>query len=253
MKPKILFFDIETSPTTAYIWDLVTRYVPHSQVAEAGRTICWAAKWYGKKAVTFRSVHHHGRERMLNDIHDLLSEADMVVHYNGTKFDVPTLNREFLVDGMPPPAPFQQIDLYRTVKSRFKMLSNSMAYTLKILGMDNKLSHKGMDLWTECMAGDRKAWAIMKAYNIQDVKVMEPLYEKLLPWIQPHPNLGLYIDTEKPVCGSCGSTHLQSRGHYYTTTMRYPRYRCMDCGKWGRGRGNDLTEYDRRNMLVGVS
>ena len=253
MQPKILIFDIETSPTTAYIWDLVTRYVPHSQVAEAGRTICWAAKWYGKKAVTFRSVYHHGREKMINDIHDLLSEADMVVHFNGTKFDVPTLNREFLVDGLPPPAPFQQIDLYRTVKSRFKMLSNSLAYTLKILGMEGKLQHKGMNLWTECMAGKPSAWKTMKAYNIQDVRVLEPLYERLLPWIQPHPNLGLYIDTDKPVCNVCGSANVQKRGHYYTTTMRYPRFHCQDCGKWGRGRGNNLTAYDRANMLVGVS
>ena len=254
MQPKILLFDIETSPTLAYIWDLVTRYVPHSQVAEPGRTICWAAKWLGKKKVTFRSVYHHGHDRMIEDIYDMLSEADMVIHYNGSKFDVPTLNREFLMQGYGPPAPFQEIDLYRTVKSRFKLLSNSMQFAAQTTGIEGKMQHKGMSLWTECMAGDRKAWKMMKDYNIQDVHVLEALYGKLKPWIQPHPNLGLYVDTEKPVCPHCGGTHLQSRGHYYTNTMRYPRFQCMadGCGKWSRARGNNLTLQDRQNMVVGV-
>ena len=251
---KALLFDIETAPTKAYIWDLVTRYVPHGHVAEAGYTLCWAAKWLGKKKVHYKSTHHHGMKEMLEGIWELLDEADVVIHYNGTKFDVPTLNREFLIHGMRPPSPFQEIDLYRTAKGRFKLLSNSLAFLAKVLGIEAKLQHKGMDLWTECMAGEKEAWKMMKAYNIQDVHVLEQAYEKLLPWIQPHPNMGHFVDTEKPVCPTCGSNHLQSRGSYYTATMRYQRYQCMEkaCGKWSRARTNDLSAHDRRNMLVGV-
>ncbi len=260
-QPIINLLDIETAPTLAYIWDLVTRYVPHSNIAEAGFTLCWAAKRLGKKKVTYRSVHHHGEEKMVRDAWDLLNESDMVIHYNGKKFDIPKLNQEFLRFGLGPPSPFQQIDLYLTAKSRFKLLSNSMAYVAKLLGLESKLHHKGMALWTECMAGNKASWKTMKDYNIQDVHVLEQVYGKLLPWIQPHPNMGLYVDTEKPICPHCGSNHIQSRGSYYTNTMRYPRFQCREdgsregyakCMKWSRGRFNDLTKYDRQNMLVGV-
>ena len=251
---KALLFDIETMPTLAYIWALLTKYVPHGNVAERGYTACFAAKWLGKKKVTFRSVHHHSKKEMLQTIWEMLNEADVVIHYNGTKFDVPTLNLEFLEAGMPPPSPFIEIDLYRTAKGRFRLLSNSLAFLAKILGLPGKLNHKGMELWTECRHGNAASWKVMKAYNIQDVLLLEQVYKKLLPWIQPHPNMGHFVDAEKPVCPTCGSNHLQSRGSYYTATMRYQRYQCMEkaCGKWSRARTNDLSAHDRRNMLVGV-
>ncbi|NIV35232.1 MAG: hypothetical protein GWN58_38990, partial [Anaerolineae bacterium] len=51
-------------------------------------------------------------EGMLEGAWELLDEADAVVHYNGKKFDIPTLNREFVKYGFTPPSPYKQIDLY---------------------------------------------------------------------------------------------------------------------------------------------
>lgn len=250
--PKILLIDIETAPTMAYIWDLFTRYVPHSQVVEPGYTMCWAAKWLGRHPMMFKSIEKHGEEDMIETAHGLLEEADVVIHYNGTKYDIPKLNQEFLVFGMSPPAPFQEVDLYKTAKQRFKLLSNSMEYLAKTLGVKEKGHTKGMSLWTECMDGDPKAWKAMERYNKQDVRVLEDIYGKLRPWVQPHPNLALYVDQEKPMCPVCGSTHLQSRGSYYTNTLRYPRFHCQDCGKWSRGKPNNLEPEKRRVVLAGV-
>jgi hypothetical protein len=253
MSPRILLLDIETAPTTAYIWDLVTRYVPHTQVAEPGFTLCWAAKWLGEKKTMYRSTHHDGESKMIDEVHALLEEADWVVHYNGTKFDIPTLNREFLQWGMSPPAPFQEIDLYRTARSRFKLLSNSMAYVAKTLDIEGKLSHKGMALWTECMAGDAAAWKIMKEYNIQDTNMLEEIYYALRPWIQPHPNMALFDDGVDPVCPTCGSSNIYIHPQeHHTQTMSYNRFRCRDCGKWSRTRKNILDKEKRDAILVGV-
>lgn len=251
-KPKILLLDIETAPTMAYIWDLFTRYVPHSQVVEPGYTMCWAAKWLGTKEMMYKSVYHDGEEDMVDTIWALLDEADVLIHFNGSKYDIPKLNNEFLQWGMGPPSPAQEVDLYRTAKNRFKLLSNSMAYVAKTLGIQGKHHHKGMALWTECMAGEAGSWAEMKKYNIQDVKMLEDIYAQLLPWIQPHPNLGLYQDEERPVCPNCGSVHLQSRGYYYTATLKYNRLHCQDCGKWSRERVNALEPEKRRAVLAGI-
>ena len=42
---------------------------------------------------------------MLKRIYDLIDEADVVVHYNGKSFDMPTLSKEFIGQGWSPPAP----------------------------------------------------------------------------------------------------------------------------------------------------
>ena len=44
---------------------------------------------------------------MIKGIHKLLDECDAVIHYNGSKFDIPTLNKEFLLHGLHPPAPYK--------------------------------------------------------------------------------------------------------------------------------------------------
>jgi DNA polymerase elongation subunit (family B) len=253
-KPKVLLLDIETAPTLAYIWDLFTRYVPHSQIAEPGHTLCWAAKWLGQQKVMYKSTYHDGEEEMVVGAHELLEEADIVIHYNGTKFDIPKLNNEFLVWDLGPPAPFVQVDLYKTAKGRFKLLSNSLAYLAKTLGLEGKMQHKGMDLWTECMANDPAAWATMRKYNIRDVQLLEEVYEILLPWIQPHPNLALWNDIEMPQCPACGSQNLYKHPQIHVTqTMRYQRLKCRDCGKWSRERVNNLEPGKKKAVLVGVA
>ena len=68
----------------------------------------------------------------------------------------------------------------------------------------------------------------------------------------PHPNAALFIDGDDRVCPQCGSKHLQARGSYYTTTMRYQRYHCQDCGKWSRSRFNNLDADKRKSIIVGV-
>jgi DNA polymerase elongation subunit (family B) len=253
-RPKILLLDIETAPTLAYIWDLYTRYVPHSQVAEPGYTISWAAKWLGRNPMMFKSVYHDGEKAMVKGVHKLLDEADIVIHYNGTKFDIPKLNQEFLELGMEPPAPVQEVDVYKTCKARFKLLSNSMSYVAKVLGIDGKVEHKGMDLWTECMAGDAKAWAHMKRYNIQDVRMLEQIYERVKPWIHTHPNLGLYDLAEVPICPNCGSHEVYVHPQmHHTKTMVYHRFKCRECGTWSRARLNSTgTREKKRSILVGV-
>ena len=245
--------DIETAPAKAYVWGLFGVNIGINQIVEPGSTLCFAAKWLGEKEMVFKSVHHDNFDYMLATIYKLLDEADAVIHYNGVKFDIPVLNREFVAKGWAPPAPFVDIDLYRTVRSRFKFLSNKLDFVAQQLLGDQKEQHKGMGLWTGCMNGVEADWDMMKKYNIQDVALLEKLYVKLLPWIQPHPNHGLYNAAgDKLVCPNCGGIHLNARGFYNTQTMRYQRYQCKDCGKWSKARVNNLPKEQKANILAGV-
>jgi DNA polymerase elongation subunit (family B)/predicted RNA-binding Zn-ribbon protein involved in translation (DUF1610 family) len=233
---KILQIDIETAPNQVYTWGLFKQDIALNQIVAPGYTLCFAAKWLGQKEIIFESEEGGNFDRMIQRAWDLLNEADAVIHYNGKKFDIPTLNKEFMLAGLPPPDPYHQIDLYRTIKSRTKFASNKLDFVCQQLGLGGKVHHKGMQLWNDCMNNDPKAWATMRRYNMEDVRLLERLYKKVLPWISNHPNRGLYVDTTKPVCPNCGSTHLVKKGIETTATQQYQRYRCKKCETPLRGR-----------------
>lgn len=230
--PKILSVDIETSPVIAHAWGIWKQNIAINQIIERPRTICFGAKFLDERKVQWYSEHNHGSDVMLHAAHTLLSEADIVMHYNGDRFDLPRLNTEFVLAGLTPPAPYRSIDLLKVVRQNFQFPSNKLAYVSEQLGLTGKVKHEGHELWIKCLAGDPKAWAKMKKYNVQDVRLLEELYEKLKPWIKAHPNVGLYSDGEERVCPTCGSAELERRGYTIKLTGKYQRYRCRGCGSW---------------------
>lgn len=243
---KILFLDIETAPHLVHVWGLWNQNVGVPQIIDSGYVLCWSAKWYGEKEIMFDSAFHTSHKRMLRRIYTLLEEADVVVHYNGTKFDIPTLNKEFIKAGMTPPAPFKQIDLLKTARGQFRFPSNKLDYVAKALGLGGKKSHKGHELWIGCMNNDPESWDQMAEYNIRDVELLEQVYEKLKPWIKGHPNTGLFSGAGM-VCPTCGGTHFTKRGFTYTLTRAFQRFRCKDCGTWFRGKEQVKTPDTFRN------
>lgn len=236
-KMKVLYLDIETAPTQCYTWSLWPKYISPDDITMAGYTLCWAALWEGERSVEFGSIKD-GEKEMLVRIHQLLDEADAVVHYNGTKFDVPTLNREFVRHGMAPPSHYHQIDLLKTVRKQFRFESNKLDNVCKRLGLGGKVKHKGMSLWYGVMAGNAADWKTMERYNKRDVKILRKLYKHLLPWIHNHPNVGMYVDDPKsPVCTNCGSSNVVKKGTQYNTkAASYDRFKCNTCGTPMRGR-----------------
>ena len=231
---KILLLDIETAPNLVHVWGLWQQNVGLPQIIDAGYVLSWAAKWLGEDEVMFASTYDTGHKRMLKKIHTLLDEADAVVHYNGTKFDIPTLNKEFLMYDLDPPSPTKNIDLLRTARGQFKFPSNKLDYIAQALGLGKKVKHIGHELWIKCMENDPVAWDQMKEYNIHDVVLLEKVYWKFLPWIKGHINYSL-VESNSFVCPKCGSTHYHRRGFLFTQACKYQRYKCLDCGGWFRG------------------
>jgi len=242
---KILALDIETLYLTAGVWGVWGVNVGLEQLFDNGKVLCWAAKWIGKRDMFYGE---HRDLDFLQRIHALLDEADAVLTYNGKRFDVPMLNREFLKAGMSPPSPYKQIDLLETMKKQFKFPSNKLQHVSSELGIGSKTKHEGFSLWTKCEAGDPKAWELMERYNKQDVRLLEKLYNKTKAWTVGHPNQNTH--GKNGVCPVCGGKHLQSRGTYKTATGIYPRLQCVSCGKWSRGRFTLVEKTIRPNILV---
>lgn len=230
---RILFLDIETSPNTAHVWGLWNQNVSVNQLLESSYTLCWAAKWADDSVIMYDSIYQSTPRRMIKRIHTLLEQADVVVHYHGTHFDIPTLNKEFILFGMTPPSPYLQVDLLKTVRKRFKFASNKLGYVAERLGLGKKYEHEGHTLWIRCMNNEAEAWQEMEKYNRHDVKLLEDLYYKIRPWIKGHPNYSVFSNTE--VCPSCGHNHKQRRGFAITQGGKYQRYQCQHCRAWFRG------------------
>lgn len=248
--PKILLLDIEVAPNIATIWSIWNQNIGINQLLESSYILCWAAKWLGSKTVMFDSVRKSGKIGVIKSIWKLLEEADIVIHYNGKRFDIPVLYREFLLQRLPPPSPFKQIDLYHTIKKKFMFVSNKLDYVCKQLGFPGKI-HTTHQLWLDCMNGKKDAWLKMEKYNRNDITELEKVYGRVLPWIETHPNMGLFVDAEKPTCTNCGGTHINSRGYAYTKTLVYKRFQCKDCGTWLKSRASEKQRF-RKNILVQV-
>lgn len=229
---RILFLDIETSPNTAHVWGLWNQNVSINQLLESSYTLCWAAKWADSDDILYDSIYQSTPRKMIKRIHALLEEADMVVHYHGTNFDIPTLNKEFILFNMPPPSPYLQVDLLKTVRKRFRFASNKLGYVAERLKLGTKYEHEGHTLWIKCMNNDPAAWTEMEKYNRHDVVLLERLYEKLKPWIKSHPNRS--VMDGGPMCPTCGSYHHQCRGFAITQAGKYRRYQCRSCYSWFR-------------------
>ena len=231
---KILLLDIETAPNTAHVWGLWDQNIALNHVMESSYVLCWSAKWLGKSEVMFSSVYKDNEKSMLKKIHALLNEADAVIHFNGTKFDIPTLNKEFITHGMPPPAPYKQMDLLKVVRTQFKFLSNKLDYIAKALGVGEKTKYISHMLWIRCMEGDQSAWIEMEKYNKNDVIIMEKVYFKLIPWMKTHVNYSVFSDSGT-VCPNCGKANYQKRGYAFLALGKYQRYQCNACASWFRG------------------
>jgi uncharacterized protein YprB with RNaseH-like and TPR domain len=175
--------DIETTPMQVYTWGLWDQNIGINQIIKSTEMMCFGAKWQGKKKVTFKSVHHDGKEAMLKELHDMMEEADILIGWNSAAFDHKHIKREFLEAGMTPPSVVKDLDLMSVVKANFKFPSNKLDYVAQTLGVGAKVKHSGFDLWIKCMEGNNKAWAEMKRYQIQDVNLLEELYQVLLPWL----------------------------------------------------------------------
>lgn len=220
---RILYIDIETTPNLAHVWGLWDQNVGLNQLMDSTEVLCFAYKWDGDDEVQFS----RGKDMILT-AWNLLNEADVVVHFYGSKFDVPHLNREFLLQGFGPPSPYKQVDLKIAAAKRFKFPSNKLQYISTTLGLGGKVNHEGHELWVKCMAGVEEAWATMQEYNEQDVALLEDLYHIMLPWLPDAPHAYLH-GGEEGGCPRCGGD-LGPNGYAYTKLSKFRQYTCHRCG-----------------------
>ena len=240
--PKVLIFDIETAPMSAFVWKRYKENVSLEQTISESFMLCWSAKWLYDETVmgdclTSEEATKEDDKRIVNSLYNLITEADVIVAYNGRNFDIPYMNQRFLHWGFPPYVPTHVVDPYETAKSVFRFSSNKMDNIATQLGLQNKLK-TDFSLWKGCMVGNKECLAYMLEYNKKDVVVLEEIYCRFLPWMKNHPNMSNFYD-DKNRCTKCGKEEYTKLDRYfYTPSGKYELYRCKHCGAIFRGKKN---------------
>lgn len=255
--PKVLLVDIETAPILAYCWGIWDQNISLNMIKSDWHLLSWSAKWLGDPD----NKVMYADQRNVKDIEDdsiilkkiwkLLDEADVIITQNGKSFDAKKLNARFILNGMGPPSPYRHIDTLRIAKKNFAFTSNKLESMTSNLCSKKKLKHKefpGFELWSECLKGNKKAWKEMEAYNKMDVLSLEELYVEHLQKWDNSINFSIYEDSEEAKC-NCGSTKLQKRGFNYSSTGKFQKLLCTDCGSWFSSKENLLLKSKRKSML----
>jgi len=254
---KILLIDIETAPNKAYIWRLWTEVTSTKVVFGNWYMLCWCAKWFGEGKVMHASIdeakgYKAGSENdseLVKKVWNLLDEADIVIGHNVAKFDIPSMNTRFLLNGLTPPSPYKIVDTLVIARKSFNFISNKLEDLVEFLGVGKKMETGGMKLWDDCLSGDKKAFKKMVQYCERDTTLLEPVYHKLRPYGIRQPNVAIYENTSDLLCTRCGSSNVWNRGYYYTNLCKFKRYSCKDCGSWSRARKKEENALALTNTI----
>lgn len=219
-KAKILLFDLECTHLKA----------------DWGTVLCCGWKWFGDKKVHVPAITDYKNwdrdptddSRLLRDFQKVMLQADIIITYNGKRFDVPYLYAKFLEHGIEIPPNIPHIDLYFTVKGNLALRSKSLANVSKHLKLKNEKTPVTGNAWKRAMTGHGPSIKYVVQHCIADVLLLEEAYLKLRPLVRMHPRVNGYGP-----CRHCGENKLQSRGYRVTATKyRQRKLQCTSCGAW---------------------
>jgi hypothetical protein len=256
--PRVLLYDLETAfniVAAFQLWDRGGNSIPHQNVISERYIICACWKWLGEDKIHSVAVTDDPKRykknpyddyHVVRTIHEVLSEADVVIAHYGNGFDNKYVKTRALFHGLAPIPPFVSVDTQKIAKSQFLFNSNRLDYLGKFLGVGRKIETK-LGLWMEVLRGSQKAIKEMVHYNKGDVSLLEKVFLKLRPFIPEHVNRELYGGGSHE-CPRCGSSHVQARGIHRAISRIYQRWNCQGCGGWYRTAKAEKGTVTLRNL-----
>lgn len=252
--PKILFYDIETAPIKAHLWSMWQQGVGLNQIESDWHMLSFCCKWAGSDEVFYFDQRDakdvEDDKELVKKLWAFLDECDIAVGHNSKKFDTKKANARFILNGLPKPSPFRQIDTLDIAKRNFAFTSNKLQYLTENLCVTHQKSQHqkfaGHELWVECLKGNPEAWQELQDYNFLDVLSLEELYNLLAKWDDKLPVFEAYTDE------IVDSSEWVKDGFVHTNLGKYQRYKNVNTGQYRRGHKNLLTKEKRDSLLRNI-
>lgn len=239
-KPKILFWDLESSLLEGYFFRIWQENIPMRRIKKQAHLLSASFAYNEDHVQDFRLTPEQVKTGddfdIVCKVVEAVNNCDLMVTFNGKRFDVKLLNTRALFWGLPPVKSPKHIDLFEQSKRVFKFPSNSMQNVSIYLGEQGKLETSGSNLWERCAEWwnreeCEKALIEMVTYGSQDIIATRDLYKRFQGWMKGVPNLGT-ITNETTVnktlrCVHCGSDDIFSMdSKAYTAVSSFDLYRC---------------------------
>ena len=245
IKPKRLFYDIETSYNIVKSWRVgYNLSLQPEDIIKERAIITIAYKWEGEEDVTVLSWDKGCDKKIIEDFVKVMSEADEMVGHNLDRYDTKFIMGRALKHGIPALPKYQSTDTLKLAKKHFMLNSNKLDYIAQYLGLGHKVRHRGMSMWDDIIQRNcPKAMDEMVEYNIQDVILTEKVFNKLTEYSLPKVNHASKQTGDKHTCPQCGSTDATLQKTYVASSGT--KTRLMSCNSCSTNFTINNTNYEK--------
>lgn len=264
VRNRILILDVERLDgiTVQHYWDrgdLKNRYIHHETVTREPRTTIVCAKWYDQSdVIRLAEWDKGGRGRFLKRVHQIVSEADIIVGHHIDMADIPWLMGDFYLPriGHPHqpklavlPAP-KTVDTLKVLRRKFKSGApfKGLDAMCQIVGLPSKTDRYDREAMERAVAGSVEDRVRLTDYCEGDVVATQWLYDWERPHIPNHPALFVDGQNRLDTCRACGNETEPIAKRYVADIFTYTMQRCTSCGWHGRL----SIEPERMSMVRGV-
>lgn len=242
-----LFWDIETAPNVALVWQTGHRIsVGHESILKERVIITIAWSWeHEKKVHALHWDRNHDDKVMLQKFAKVAAEADELVHQYGDFFDLKWFKTRCLFHRIRI-FPFNRtIDTKTWASKYFYFNSNAQDYILKFLGYKGKIKMVYQD-WKDVLNDKVGALAKMVRYNKYDVFGLKQMFREMSYYVEHATHVGVMEGKEKWTCPHEGSENV----HIYKTQVTAAgskkfQMQCQDCGHYYKINEASLKKYKK--------
>jgi DNA polymerase elongation subunit (family B) len=238
--PRTLIWDLESSLLEGYFFRIWQENIPMRRIKKQAHLLSASFAFNDGQVQGYRLTPEQVKTGddfdVVCKVVEAVNNCDLMVTFNGKRFDVKLLNTRALFWGLPPVKAPKHIDLFEQSKRVFKFPSNSMQNVSMYLGENGKLETSGSNLWERCAEWENyeeceKALIEMVTYGNQDIEATRDLYKRFQGWMKGVPNLGVITNevTENKTlrCIHCGSDNVFPLDQKtYTSVSSFDLYRC---------------------------
>ena len=238
--PRTLIWDLESSLLEGYFFRIWQENIPMRRIKKQAHLLSASFAFNDEQVQGYRLTPEQVKTGddfdVVCKVVEAVNNCDLMITFNGKRFDVKLLNTRALFWGLPPVKAPKHIDLFEQSKRVFKFPSNSMQNVSMYLGENGKLETSGSNLWERCAEWENyeeceKALIEMVTYGNQDIEATRDLYKRFQGWMKGVPNLGTIVNevTENKTlrCIHCGSDDVFPLDQKaYTSVSSFYLYRC---------------------------